>query len=240
MNSAIYTGKVFHARHIPKQHKFAYDIYLMWLDLDELDALHNSVRGFSIKGFAPIQFRRTDYLGDPSLTLKQCVLERMSELAGAPLNGKVFMLGQCRTFGMYFSPVNFYYLQSDSGHYTHMLAEVSNTPWDERHHYLVDLDVQADDQKVFHVSPFNPMDMTYSWRVTQPGEHLKLQLSCVKNDKHFDAVLNMRKNNLNSTTVRNVVLSIPSMAIKTVTGIYWQALKLFLKRVPFYGHPVSK
>ena len=117
-----------------------------------------------------------------------------------------------------------------------MLAEVSNTPWNERHHYLVDLNDQQDSQKAFHVSPFNPLDMQYKWSVMQPSEKLNLTLKCVKDITHLDTGLNLTRVELNSKSVLRVLISIPSMAIKTVVGIYWQAIKLFIKRVPFYAH----
>jgi DUF1365 family protein len=117
-----------------------------------------------------------------------------------------------------------------------LLAEVSNTPWNDRHCYLVDLAKQEDCEKVFHVSPFNPMDMQYKWEISQPAQSLKLTLSCHKEVKHFAASLNLSKVELNSKSLFNVLLTIPSMTIKTVIGIYWQALKLFIKGVPFYSH----
>ncbi len=237
MQSAIYKGRVFHSRFVPKKHAFNYQIFLMWLDLDELQLVETQVKGFSMHNWAPIRFKREDYFGDPKQPLQQAILEKMSELAGQNLTGKVFLLGQTRTFGLYFSPVNFYYLQRADGSFSHLLAEVSNTPWDQRHCYLVDLDQQQDSAKAFHVSPFNPMDMQYKWKISQPQQRLTVSLSCHKDIKHFVANIDMQRIELNSSSLLNVLLSIPSMTIKTVFGIYWQALKLFIKGVPFYPNP---
>lgn len=237
LESALYRGKVYHQRFVPTQHKFDYDIYLFWLKLSEIDQVSKTVRGFSVGKFNWVEFRRQDYYGDPSTPLESAIIDKMSELANIQLSGDVFMLGQVRTLGLYFSPVNFYYLRDSDKNYTHMLAEVSNTPWNDRHYYLVDLAQQADTDKVFHVSPFNPMDMTYKWRVAQPSEQLALALDCHKEDKHFAASIAMKKLTLNSNSLSNVLKSIPSMTLKTVWGIYWQALKLFVKRTPIYGHP---
>ncbi len=239
LESSIYEGSIFHQRSLPKLHKFTYKIYLFWLKLSELDSIKKHVNGFSCekKGWSVVNYSRKDYLGDPTSPLEEAVLKRMNELSDTPLSGDIFLLGQIRTFGLYFSPVNFYYLRNAEGVYTHMLAEVSNTPWNQRHHYLVDLDKQEDSEKAFHVSPFNPIDMQYKWRIQQPGEHLRLHLSCHKKHKHFEAAINMQKKPLTSASLRSSLISIPSMTIKTVVGIYWQAIKLFFKRVPIYTQP---
>lgn len=240
IESAIYKGKVYHQRFKPTQHKFDYDIYLFWLKLesDELEALSSSLTHFSAHDKARVRFKREDYLGDASVSLKQAVLERMTELNdGITLKGDVFMLGQLRMWGLYFSPVNFYYLRNTEGKYTHMLAEVSNTPWNERHHYLVNLDTQVDTPKAFHVSPFNPMDMTYKWSISQPSSRLSLAMDCVRDDKEFSAGINLTKFTLDNANLSAALKRIPSMTIKTVAGIYWHALKLLLKRTPLYTHP---
>ncbi len=238
--SALYKGKVYHQRFKPTQHKFDYDIYLFWLKLEteELATLSRELQYFSAEGKARVRFKREDYLGDPSVTLREAVLDRMTELnEGNRLSGDVFMLGQLRMWGWYFSPVNFYYLRNSEGKYTHMLAEVSNTPWNERHHYLVNLDTQDDTPKAFHVSPFNPMDMTYQWSISQPSTNLSLAMDCVRNEKEFSAGINLTKFTLDNANLTQALKRIPSMTIKTVAGIYWHALKLLLKRTPLYTHP---
>lgn len=239
IESAIYSGKVFHKRVVPKLHAFQYDIFLYWLKLSELPTLTKKVKGFADKELsrAIVNFTRSDYLGDPNIKLDTAVLAKMSQLNGSPLCGEVFLLGQVRTFGLYFSPVNFYYLRNNEKMFTHVLAEVSNTPWNERHHYLVDLATQEDCAKAFHVSPFNPIDMTYHWRISQPADYLRLHLSCSKETKHFEAAIDLQRLPLTSDGLRRMLFAIPSMTIKTIAGIYWQALKLFVKRVPIYTHP---
>lgn len=235
--SAIFQGEVYHERFEPTRHKFTYDIMAFWLNLDEVEQLDNQIRGFSNEQFNWVSFRRSDFLKNASMPLKQEALQTMSELAGTPLSGEVFLLSPLRVLGMYFSPVNFYYLKSGKGVFTHLLAEVSNTPWNERHCYLVDLFNPSETQKQFHVSPFNPIDMTYRWHVPQPSERLNLRLDCCKGSKHFTAAVALEKEVMSSRSLLKTLLKIPSITIKTVWGIYWQALKLFIKKTPIYDHP---
>lgn len=240
IESALYCGKVFHERYLPTQHKFSYDIYLFWLKLSELPQLDKSLSRFSEDKLNAVSFKHKDYFKNSTLPLGEAITAKMSDLNGSPLYGEVFMLGQVRTLGFYFSPVNFFFLRNSEGIFTHMLAQVSNTPWNERHYYLVDLVVQADTDKTFHVSPFNPMDMTYKWNIKPPGDTFAMTLDCHRENKEFRAGLNMKRISLNNHNLNRAIKRIPSMTIKTVVGIYWQALKLFLKRTPIYGHPKSQ
>lgn len=242
IESGICTAIVEHERFRPTRHAFKYNIALMWLHLDEVNRLANTVRGFSNTSVAAFEFRRSDYLGAPAEPLKHSVLTEMNRLnpSNTQLSGDVFLLGQARHFGLYFSPVNFYFLRDkQTKQFSHMLAEVSNTPWNERHHYLVDLARQENTNKAFHVSPFNPMDMIYRWHIQQPSDKFSVGLSCYKNNKHFSAMVHLDKKPLNSKSINTVLRSIPNMTIKTVVGIYWHAIRLWLKRTPIYSHSIK-
>ena len=134
--------------------------------------------------------------------------------------------------------MNFYFhRQANEDSFDYMLAEVSNTPWNQRHYYLVDMDKQHDTQKAFHVSPFNPIDMTYKWKVAQPAQRLDLALSCHQETRHFTASIGMEKQSLSQPALNRLMIRMPSTTLFSLMGIYWQALKLFIKRTPVYGHP---
>jgi DUF1365 family protein len=237
VESALYQGTVDHARFTPIEHRFSYKITLFWLKLNEMNKLNQELDFFSTEKRAWARFKSSDYLNQEDSPLESRVLHKMSELSGTQLQGDIYMLGQLRTLGLYFSPVNFYFLrQKNQTSYSHMLAEVSNTPWDEKHCYLVDMQNQEDSEKAFHVSPFNPIDMKYRWRIAQPDVQFAMSLSCIKNEKHFEAGLSLTRQPLTTQTLKAALFKVPSFTIKSLIGIYWQALKLFIKGAPIYDH----
>lgn len=243
LTSAIMRGEVSHKRYTPTQHSFRYPVVQWWLALDELPQVAAMSRYWSLKHWAPLQFKRADYLPGSDGDLASAVCQKMSDLAQQTLTGRVFFLGNLRTFGLYFSPINCYFLQPEGRHdFSHMLAEVSNTPWNERHYYLLDLNQPLVHAKAFHVSPFNPLEMQYHWRIRPPartveGKPATIHLEALKGDKHFSATMHLKRVELNSNSIRNVLLRFPVNTVTTVLAIYWQALRLWLKRTPIYDHP---
>jgi len=240
MNSALYVGSISHLRNIPKKHQFRYPFFMWFLHLDEVEQLPSLGRWFSTTGWAISRFIRADYYGEPSLPLAEAVKHRMEELTGHAVGGSVYGLMNMRTLGLYFSPVNLYYGYDEAGRCSHFLAEVSNIPWNERHqyaHYLLDTQGFPDNPKSFHVSPFNPMNQHYQWEITPPAGRLSVKIKVDDERGHiFTAMLNMEKRPLTLETVRRELLKKPVMTAYIVSRIYWQALKLYAKGVPYVSY----
>lgn len=238
--SRLFFGQVRHRRFTPIEHALNYTLFMPAIDLDEVSQLQASVWGFGNRWWHWARFKRSDYVGEGNL--KHAVQQKVKELTGEECLGKVIAVCHLRYLGLYFSPVNFYYLYDQEGRWRYLLAEVSNTPWNERHYYAVSADEHHEDfgwqqNKAFHVSPFNPIDQSYVWRLKPLSDKLNIHLECHKQGKHFDATMAMNAQPFTSKNLLRHLIAMPIQTVKVVVGIYWHAFKLWKKGAPFYSHP---
>ncbi|WP_371188634.1 DUF1365 domain-containing protein [Thalassotalea maritima] len=245
LRSRVYTGTIRHRRFLPKNHHFNYRLYMLALDVREVSEQRSFGGIFGYKWYNPVRFVESDYVineqDSQPLSLQQRIVSKVNELGGDYQDHDIVMLVQARCFGVYFSPANFYFCyQQVQGHRIcrYMLAEVSNTPWNERHYYLIDMQGDMCVDKDFHVSPFMDLAMQYHWRINPPRENNDNLLIHIANkrdsgDKLFDATLALSQQPLTAKTMMSVWLQLPVMTLKVVAGIYYQALKLFFKRFKF-------
>lgn len=247
--SAIYEGTVRHRRHAPRRHAFTYPMGQLFLDLDELSQVFNGHRLWSVDRRNVAEFRRSDYLGPPHIDLAQAVRQRVRDCTGVFPAGPIRLLTHPRYLGYVFNPVSFYYCYgADGSTLEHVVAEITNTPWGERHAYVLPVSQaqrRADHwvwafPKVFHVSPFLPLARHYRWVLTTPGEELRVYMQV--RDEHgteFDARLALSRRPLDSASLARLLLRYPVMTAQVMAAIHWQALRLWLKRTPVHTHPAK-
>lgn len=261
LQSAIYRGSVFHKRTSPKLHAFRYDVFMVYLDLDELDAFFSLSRWWSCTGWALARFKRADFHGDKTIPLTEAVKKTVEQQLGFRPEGPVRMLANLRYFGYIMNPLVVYYCFDKQGEKLEaMVAEVNNTPWNEKHPYVLDCrsnqkqgsqpkpspanTVAAPNlalhrhefEKAFTVSPFNPVNMTYLWQSSLPAKQLIIHIQNTQAGQQvFEASLALKREPATAQSLRNCLIRYPFFTVKVITAIYWQALKLFVKGVPFLG-----
>ncbi|MBI1424999.1 MAG: DUF1365 family protein [Gammaproteobacteria bacterium] len=247
MHSCLYEGQVRHRRFAPRAHNFTYRVFYAYLDLDELDKVFRNRWLWSSTRPALARFRRSDYLGDKQVPLKQAVQDRVEQVTGQRPQGPVRLLTHLRYFGMIFNPVSFYYcFDKEDTHVETIVAEITNTPWGERYAYVLPIcnsqpgtrHLRYAMKKDFHVSPFMPMDIDYRWFFSAPEAKLNVHMINMQADeKLFDATLTLVQQPLTAKNCAYALARYPFMTLKVIAAIYWQALKLLMKRIPFYSHP---
>lgn len=221
---------------------------MMYLDLGEIDRLFARRWLWSARGKAIAQFRREDYLPGESGPLDEAVRNIVERETGRRPTGPIRLLTHLRYYGIQFNPLSLFFCFDASGERVDFIvAEVSNTPWGERHAYVLDRErrqgsigklTEYEFAKDFHVSPFMPMDFVYRWQISEPGGELFLHAANEREgSKFFDATLSLARREITARSLASALIRYPFMTGKVIAAIYFEALRLWCKRTPFFPHP---
>ncbi len=248
IHSAIFEGSVRHERADPA-HEFSYRMFQMYVDLDELDQLFKNRWFWSVNSANLASFNRKDYVRPSDIPLREAVIRKVEPLLGYRPSGPIRLLTNLRYFGHCFNPVSFYYGFDQSNNLEWIMAEITNTPWNERFCYVLPV-CEAERKsglyawkfdKQFHVSPFLPMDRRYSWQFSDPAEELRVFMQVhSESSREFHASLQLRRKELTGRALTSCLIRYPLLCSKVAAAIYWQALKLKIKGAQFFSHPNSE
>jgi DUF1365 family protein len=263
MESFLYEGTLRHRRFTAPSRDFEYALFMAYLDLGELETVFRGRWLWSARAPSVAWFRRADHYGDPRIPLDEAIRRLVVERTGTRPAGPIRLLTHLRYLGHCFNPVSFYYCFARDGRAVEtIVAEVNNTPWGERHMYvLAEADLRSDVgpmaalrsaasklgpgdakhyelKKAFHVSPFLAMDMDYGWSFGTPGEQLWVHMeNTQKGVRVFEATLSLRKRTMSGLECARALALRPAMTVQVVVAIYVQALSLWWGRAKFYPHP---
>ena len=262
--SAIYEGTVRHRRNSPKVHQFDFRFFMLLLDLDELDTVFRWQPFWSVNRWGLCRFKSKHHLKEFSATgnLRERVIAALTANDIEKEIGPIRLLTQLSYFGYTMNPVSFFYCYNLTGDKIEaVIVEVNNTPWGEQHLYVIRSDQltsnstirSADVRKEFHVSPFFDLEMNYRMAFSAPGKTLAVKIEnhsfgtkspdCKANQatfKYLEVTMKLRRKELNGWSLNGLLVRYPAISFQVVAGIYWQALKLYLKKIPFVAHPSKR
>lgn len=249
-------GQVRHRRLAPTAHAFAYRSYFLMLPMRALRqtpcaALHRQGSGLQSKGWHWLSFHDADH-GDGGPDCLAWLDALLLREGVDDAKGEVWLHCYPRILGHAFKPVSFWHCEREDGSLAAIVVEVNNT-FGERHCYLLqgpDLaygrELQA--RKVFHVSPFCRVAGRYRFRfMNSSGLHGQHGPRCVARVDHEDEQGQMLLQTsisgdlqpLTEASARQAFMAMPAQSLMVVARIHWQALQLFLKRIPFFGKPAA-
>lgn len=254
MISAVYTGTVRHRRFEPRVRVLAHSVTYFFLDLEEIPRLFRFPFLFAYDRPALFSFVRKHFIGgrkEPVKSIADTVRERVREKHGFTPEGPIRLLAQISYFGFCFNPVVFYYCYDRTGERLEaIVAEITNTPWNETHAYVLrcspseNARQKFEFEKTFHVSPFLSMDYGYAWTFTKPTNSLVVHMENHPNARnpgaksvHFDATLTLHRHEWSFRAVAGALFRQPFMTLKTLSLIYIHAGILWMRRFTFYPHP---
>jgi len=240
LHSSLYVGSVFHRRLAPKAHYFRYRLCWLLVDLDELPELDRRFWFFSHNRANLFSLHDRDHGDGGATPLRAQVEKRLADNGIDIEGGAVRLLCMPRTLGVGFNPLSVYWCCRRDGALAALIYQVHNT-FGERHSYVLPASQASGEarqgcDKAFFVSPFLPMGLRYEFRVSPLGESLVVAIRAIGAEGlAFQAALAGRRRELSDRALLKVGFATPVVALKTIAAIHWEALRLFIKGVPFLG-----
>ncbi|KTD40533.1 hypothetical protein Lpar_1850 [Legionella parisiensis] len=246
MNHIIFTGHVRHRRFFSKRHQFSYKLFMFCFDLANINTTFKDIKHVSIEKFNWFSFRRKNYLNEVTIPLDEYARQLVMNRCGIYPKGKIYLLTQLSCLGYCFNPISIYFIfDKHEQNLEYLILEVTNTPWGERHNYVLKYSAKPKNEiysyqfeKELHVSPFMSMNYTYKLNLKLNEQKIVVHMENYREgQKDFDATLTLKAQDNSSTN--KVFRNYPLITYKVACAIYWQALKLWIKGVPFHAHPSS-
>lgn len=238
--SSLYFGSVFHRRLGAHPHRFRYRLFWLYLDLDELGALDNSLRFLSHNRFNLFSLFDRDHGDGCGASLRAQAEALLSESGIDTGGGPIRLLCMPRTLGYDFNPLSVYFCFGRDGGLAALIYEVHNT-FGERHSYVLPASsaagvVRHDCDKTFFVSPFLPLGLRYEFQVAPPEETIMLAIRARGPDGPvLRAALAGERSDLTDRALLRAALAVPFVPLKTIFAIHWQAFRLLAKGVAWRG-----
>ncbi|MGA2812935.1 MAG: DUF1365 domain-containing protein [Candidatus Acidiferrum sp.] len=248
MESALYVGHLRHRRFTPRPHAFRYPVYMAFLDIDRLPELMRASPLSSYNRWNLTAYCEGDHFGARNLPLRARLAADAASRGLQLPDGQIFLLTHLRYLGYVFNPVSFYYFYDGNEKLAMLMAEVNST-FGERHNYWLTADQQRPSAtgkryltpKAMHVSPFMSMHCAYEWIFSPPGEHLVAHMNTIEDGKpFFDATLELDRHPWHARALHRTLAAFPFMTARVIVAIHWQALRLWLKKIPVFTHPSKK
>lgn len=239
LSPALYTGILRHRRFRPARHEFSYKLFMALLDIDRIPETMAQTPWTGYNRFRWASFHESDHFGDAKLPLRARV-EADARLQGVSLpEGPIFLLTHLRYLGYCFNPISLFYCYDRAGGLSAVLAEVNSTFGETRNYWLPGLRHRC--PKTMHVSPFMKMNLDYDFALTRPAETLVAHMETIdraaEDSSLFDATLTLQRRPWSSASVLGALARHPWMTAKVIGAIHWEALRLYLKKVPVQEAP---